>query len=161
MEPLPAAELDANDPLARNVIDAIRTGDTATIHRLFTDHPELATARIGPRTLLHVATDWPGYFKNGVQTVIALIAAGADVNAPFTGPYHAETPLHWAASSDDVAVLDALLDAGADIEASGSVIGSGTPLADAVAFGQWHAARRLIERGAKTTLLASGSLGAA
>jgi hypothetical protein len=27
------------------------------------------------------------------------------------------------------------------------VIASGTPLSDAVAFGQWHAARRLIERG--------------
>lgn len=62
------------------------------------------------------------------------------------------TPLHWAESSDDVAVLDALLDAGADIEGAGAVIGDGTPLADAVAFGQWNAARRLIERGAQTTL---------
>jgi ankyrin repeat protein len=43
-------------------------------------------------------------------TVAALVEAGADVNARFTGP-HTETPLHWAASSGDVAVLDALLDA--------------------------------------------------
>jgi len=35
-----------------------------------------------------------------------------------------ETLLHWAASSDDVAVLEALLDAGADIESPGSVIGT-------------------------------------
>jgi len=35
-----------------------------------------------------------------------------------------ETRLHWTASSDDVAVLDALLDAGADIESPGSVIGT-------------------------------------
>src|SRR5205807_5308699 len=80
-----------------------------------------------------------------------LIAHGADVNARFTGS-HTETPLHWAASNDDLAALDALLDHGADIEAPGAVIGGGTPLADAVAFGQWQAARRLVERGARTTL---------
>ena len=38
---------------------------------------------------------------------------------------HNETPLHWAASSNDVAVADALIDAGADIEAAGGVIGGG------------------------------------
>jgi hypothetical protein len=38
----------------------------------------------------------------------------------------------------------ALLDAGADIEAPGAVIAGGTPLTDAVAFGQWQAARRLV-----------------
>jgi hypothetical protein len=36
----------------------------------------------------------------------------------WAGP-HTETPLHWAASSDDVPVLDALLDAGGDIECPG------------------------------------------
>jgi ankyrin repeat protein len=71
--------------------------------------------------------------------VAALVEAGADVNAPFVGA-HAETPLHWAASSDDVEVLDALVDAGADVEAPGAVLGGGTPLADAVGFGQWRAA---------------------
>jgi len=54
-----------------------------------------------------------------------------------------------AASSGDVDVLDALLDAGADIEAPGAVIGGGTPLADARAFKQWMVALRLIERGAR------------
>jgi ankyrin repeat protein len=49
--------------------------------------------------------------------VEVLIGAGADVDARFTGP-HRETPLHWAASSDDVEVLAGLLDAGADIEAT-------------------------------------------
>jgi ankyrin repeat protein len=110
------------------------------------------------RSLLHVATDWPGHFPNGPATIAALVEAGAYVNARFTGP-HTETPLHWAASSDDVAVLDALLDAGADIEAPGAVIGGGTPLADAVAFGQWKAARRLVERGARTTLAHAAALG--
>jgi ankyrin repeat protein len=56
-------------------------------------------------------------------------------------------------------VLDTLLDAGANIEAPGSVIGGGAPLADAVAFGQWNAARRLVERGAQTTLWQAAALG--
>jgi ankyrin repeat protein len=154
--------------LARATIDAIHQGDVATLKRLLDENPELATARIAapdagqdekaPRTLLHVATDWPGHFPSGAATIAVLVEAGADVNARFIGP-HTETPLHWAASTDDVDVLDALLECGADIEAPGSVIAGGTPLADAVAFGQWKAARRLIERGAQATLWQAAALG--
>jgi ankyrin repeat protein len=90
--------------------------------------------------------------------VAALVQAGADVDARFEGHHH-ETPLHWAASCDDVAVLDALLDAGANIEARGAVIGGGTPLSDATAFAQWNAAFRLVERGAATTLFTAATLG--
>lgn len=137
---------------------AIQEGDVATLTRLLAERPALATRRIGPRTLLHVATDWPGHFPRANESVRALLAAGADVNAPFAGA-HSETPLHWAASSNDLAALDALLDAGAHIEAPGAVIGGGTPLADAVAFGQWDAARRLVERGARATLWQAAALG--
>jgi hypothetical protein len=87
-----------------------------------------------------------------------LVEHGADVNAGSIGN-HTETPLHWAANCDDVAVLDALLDHGADIEANGACIGGGTPLAEAVAFGQWKAARRLIERGALANLWQAAGLG--
>jgi uncharacterized protein len=159
------AAIDTRDPLAVAVVDAIHSGDVETLKRLLRENPGLATARLGDddpegmsRTLLHVATDWPGHFPNGAAAVAALVEAGADVNARFRGP-HEETPLHWAASSDDVEVLDALLDAGADIEAPGAVIGGGTPLADARAFGQWRAARRLVERGAQTTLQDAATLG--
>jgi ankyrin repeat protein len=107
---------------------------------------------------MHVATDWPGHFPDSGAKVTALVAAGADVNGGYAGA-HEETPLHWAASSDDVDALDALLDAGADIDAPGAVIGGGTPLDDAVAFGQWHAARRLVERGAHTKLWNAAALG--
>ncbi len=140
-------------------MEAIRSGNLERLKDLLRNDPMLATTRIdGKRTLLHVASDWPGHFPNGAATVQILVESGADVNAPFTGQ-HAETPLHWAASSDDLAVLDALLDHGADIEAPGSVIGGGTPLSDAVAFGQWRAARRLVERGAQANLWEAAALG--
>jgi ankyrin repeat protein len=151
--------LRPDEPLALAAVEAIRSGDIDALKRLLDENPGLAPARIGgSRTLLHVATDWPGNFPNSAATVAALIAGGAEVNAPFIGR-HTETPLHWAASSDDVAALDALLDHGAGIEAPGSAIGGGAPLADAVAFGQWQAARRLVERGARTTLWQAAALG--
>lgn len=52
-----------------------------------------------------------------------------------------------------------LLDASADVEADGAVIAGGTPLDDAVAFGQWRAARRLVERGAHSKLFNAAALG--
>jgi ankyrin repeat protein len=142
----------------------IRSGDAAALARLLREHPELATARLDDpeqgmsRTWLHVVTDWPGHVPEAGAKIAALVAAGADVNARCTGP-HSETPLHWAASSDDIEALDALLDAGADIEAGGAVIGGDTAMADAVAFGQWAAARRLLERGARTNLWQAAALG--
>ena len=139
--------------------------------RLLTENPSLVTVRIIgrdhnqvdkcngiPRTLLHVVTDWPGHFPNGAATVGTLVEFGAEVNTRFTGP-HTETPLHWAASSDDIEVLDALLDVGADIDAPGAVIAGGTPLDDAVAFAQWRTARRLVERGAQMALWHAAALG--
>jgi len=165
---MPMLNLPKGDPLGVAVKKAIETGDVEGLNRLLQANPDLARARIGcknvatgegGRTLLHIAADWPGHFPNGPAIVAALVAAGADVNGHWIGAAHEETPLHWAASSDDVAVLDALLDHGADIEANGSVIDGGTALADAVAFGQWKAARRLIERGAKSNLWQSAALG--
>ncbi|MER5577489.1 ankyrin repeat domain-containing protein [Streptomyces massasporeus] len=158
--------LTSQDPLAVTVTEAIRTGDLPGLRRLLADHPGLATARIteqgedgkGTRTLLHIAADWPGHFPRGAEVVAALVAAGADPRARFEGA-HAETPLHWAASSNDVPVLDALIAAGADIEAPGAVIGGGSPLADARGFGQWRAAHRLIEHGARVTFQDAATLG--
>jgi hypothetical protein len=51
------------------------------------------------------------------------------------------------------------LTSGADIEAPGAVIADGTPLSDARAFGQWRAAHRLVERGARTTIDDAATLG--
>ncbi|MFD2879737.1 ankyrin repeat domain-containing protein [Paenibacillus rhizoplanae] len=213
--------LTVDDPLAKSVVQAIRTGDVPGLTQLLAGNPGLATARIAgteegrasnegtgsgetdgagnssggygnadsggegvsntgtsseghgnatsgdnsggtnrgmSRTLLHIATDWPGHYPNNAAVLTALIEAGAEVDAQFSGP-HSETPLHWAASSDDIEVLDLLLDAGADIEAPGAVIAGGTPLDDAVAFAQWRAAQRLVERGAQPALWHAAALG--
>lgn len=157
--------LNPNTPLALTIVRAIRAGDWVTLMRLLAENPELVATRLRDddpcgtsRTWLHVATDWPGHFPSVAATIATLVAAGADVNARFSGP-HNETPLHWAASSDDTEALDALLDAGADIEAPGGVIEGGSPLADARGFGQWKAARRLLDRGARPTLADAATLG--
>lgn len=143
-----------------DIREAIRNGDVVTLERLLLADPTLVHARIdGQRTLLHVATDWPGHFPNVRESLAVLIAHGADVNAQFAGGGHTETALHWAASSGDLDALETLLDHGADIEAAGGVIGGGTALADAVAFGQWRAAQRLVQRGARCTLWQAAALG--
>src|ERR1700722_5718816 len=144
----------------QNVIaEAIHRGDIPALKSFLAENPDAAQPRVdGQRTLLHVACDWPGHFPNVRETIRLLAEHGAELNAPFHGG-HAETPLHWAASFNDLIALDTLLDLGADIEAPGGVIGGGTALSDAVAFGQWNAARRLIERGALSTMWQSAALG--
>lgn len=153
--------MSTSDPVAVAVVGAIRAGRVQELRRLLTEHPELARARLGDgrsRSLLHVATDWPGHFPEVGASIAALVDAGADVDARFRGP-HEETPLHWAASSDDVEAITALLDAGADIDADGGVIAGSSPLADATAFAQWNAARVLIDRGARARVFDLAALG--
>jgi uncharacterized protein len=137
---------------------AVHAGDVEAIRRLLRDHPALATARLGSRetgsgTSLHLVAGWPGYFANGPQIVRLLIDAGADANALTTsrgtdapGP-GSETPLHYAASSDDADVAEALIDGGVDLETPDGSIG--TPLDNAVAYGCWNVARLLVGRGAR------------
>ena len=155
--------LRSDDPLATALTVAIHKGDLASLRRLLAERPGLASARIGEagksRTPLHVATDWPGHFPNGAATVLALLEAGADPNARCEGTWHTETPLHWVASSDDVEAFDVLVEHGADIEATGGSIGGGTPLDNAVGYGQWSVARRLVERGARVKLWHAAALG--
>jgi uncharacterized protein len=162
-------QLDAADPVAQAVVGAIQAGDVTALQALLTADPALVHVRIvdkngaSTRSLLHIATDWPGHFPNGPETVAALARAGADLNARTsphpTDPNCLETPLHWAASSNDTAVLTALLDHGADIEATGAVFTGGTAMSDAVIFANWDAARLLLARGATTTLSQAAALG--
>lgn len=157
-------EIPKNESVAQALIGAIKTGELMTLRGLLDGEPLLAQARIvGPklegRTLLHCATDWPGHFPNVAETIRLLMERGADADAPMTGGNAPERPLHWAASSNDVAAIDALLDGGANIESPGAIFTNGTAMSDAVIFAQWNAARRLFERGAKTTFTESAGLG--
>jgi hypothetical protein len=144
---------------AADLVLAVRAGDIDAVQRIVADTPELVTVPLGgpfkTRTALHVVADWPGYFPNGPQIVRVLLAAGADPNARSPGD---ETPLHWAASSDDADVAAALIDGGADIEAPDGSIG--TPLDNAIGYACWHVARLLGARGARVDKLwHAGALG--
>jgi hypothetical protein len=140
--------VSASTEVADAIVVAIHRGDVAGLRRLVADHPGVASAslggRHGTRTPLDAVTDWPGYFPNGPEMVRVLIEAGADPD-PRREPGD-ETPLHWAASSDDAHVAAALIDAGADINAPDGSIG--TPLANAVGYCCWDVARLLVARGA-------------
>lgn len=142
----------ADDPLAGAVIRALKEGDLESLQKLIDAHPGLPIARLrdarGSKTLLHVVTDWPGFFPNGPSLVKRLIAAGANPDARTEGGPAPETPLHWAASSDDVEVAEALVDGGADIAARGGSIAGGTALENAVGYGCWRVARLLLNCGA-------------
>ena len=157
--------IDLQSPPAHALVEAIYDGDPVALRALLGENPALATARFAsadPRssegTLLLVSADRPGRLSRCARTVALQVHAGGQDSLACTGP-HASTALHWAASANDVDALDALLDAGADIEALGGVFYRGTPLADAVGFGQWQAARHLIDHGALSTLWKAAAVG--
>ena len=149
--------IPGDSPAAVELLLAVRGGDVGLVRSLLAANPDLARARFAARggsgTALHFVTDWPGYFPNGPEIVHVLIDAGADPNALTTGGGSetpgpgSETPLHFAASSDDVDVAAALIDQGADLETPDGSIG--TPLDNAVGYACWHVARLLVLRGAR------------
>jgi len=158
------SKISDTDPHAQCVVQYIKNGELDSLKSWLGKNQGLADCYIlksnGPegRSLLHIATDWPGHFPRVDETIRLLVKAGADVNARFTGNTP-ETPLHWAASSNDVNAVISLIDCGADINASGAVIAGGDPLEDAIGFQNWDAAKVLVQRGAKTVLGDEAALG--
>jgi len=148
--------LRESEPLAVEVTEAIRRGDTATVQRVLDANPGLAAEHIRlsrgtAGTLLHVVTGWPGFFPNGPAVTRMIIEAGADPDARVKGRRFAEAPLHRAACTDDADVAEALIDGGADLEIPyGSI---GTPLDNAVEYSCWNVARLLVSRGARVDQL--------
>jgi ankyrin repeat protein len=138
---------------------ALKRGDADRVRELLADDSSLATTEVNGYRPLHFFADAPGHRPNAGAIVAALVAAGAVLDAHATGTWHHETALHWAASNDDVALIDVLLDAGADIEHPGSSIGGGPPSQSALGYAQWAALRRLYERGAAMNLAMAAALG--
>jgi uncharacterized protein len=145
-----------DEPLAVELVTALRSGDIGAVRVLLDVHPGLARQAIasgrgpGGRTPLHVVTDWPGYFPNGPAIARMLLGAGANPDTRTEGQT-GETPLHWAASSDDADVAAVLIDGGAGIEVPDGSIG--TPLDNAIGYACWNVARLLVERGARVERL--------
>ncbi len=144
---------------------AIRKGDVARLRELLEADPALANATTGgnPRTLLHHATDWPGHWPNVGESIALLVSFGAEPNcgASFGSAAVGETPLHWAASSNDVAAAAALLTAGAEVDALGGIFGGCTPFEEAIIFEKYDVARLLLEHGATNYLPGAAALGQA
>jgi ankyrin repeat protein/uncharacterized glyoxalase superfamily protein PhnB len=158
-QPLDGRTLSASEQAAFQLLRAVKQGDVGRLTHLLDEHPGLAQSWINSCTPLHHFADAPGHRPNAAAVITALAAAGADLNAHARDTWHHETPLHWAASNDDVELIDALLDAGADIEHPGSSIDGGPPVQSALGYAQWAAARRLWERGAAVGLSHAAALG--
>jgi ankyrin repeat protein len=149
----PALMLPHDDPGAIELALAVHFGQLDILKSVLSERRELASVGMvgrkglegGWRTPLHVATDWPGYFPSAPESAAILLEAGADPNLD-SGGGRPETPLHWAASNDDVDVAVVLIDGGARLDTPGGSIG--TPLDNAIGYGCWHVARLLVERGA-------------
>lgn len=143
---------------------AVRQGDVDALRALLSEEPTLvhATTVDNKRTLLHTLADYPSHTPRQTDIAKLLIDAGADVNAriPHAKVAHSrETPLHWAASNDDVRLTEILLDAGAEIDSDGGVILAATPLWNAVIFRCVNVANLLIDRGAAVNLMIAAGAG--
>jgi uncharacterized protein len=156
--PVPVPVSDP-DPRVFEFATALKRGDVGRVRALLAAEPALATSTINSYWPLHLFADAPGHRPNAAAVVSLLVEAGADIDAHAVGMWHHETALHWAASNDDVELIDVLLDAGADIEHPGSSIDGGPPAQSALGYAQWAALRRLVERGAEVRLSHAAALG--
>lgn len=136
----------------RRLIDS---GDVDGLRRLMASDPDLARDRVHSCLSAPAASVWnyvgvarfhrmADHDRMG-HVARVLLGAGAPVDG-LEGDD--ETPLITAASYGEVGMARALVDAGADLEATGTAIPGGTALAHAVAFGWPEVADLLVEAGA-------------
>jgi len=113
---------------------ALQSGNIAAFEALLRAYPRLAEERgTNGYTLLNLAGSFAGRpdHKAGLAAILALLAAGADVNAANDRGW---TPIHQAASANQLETAVVLVAAGAalDVEAHGA---GGTPLIAALFWG--------------------------
>ncbi|MCD1258016.1 ankyrin repeat domain-containing protein [Paenibacillus athensensis] len=137
-------------------VRAVKEGDVAGLAALLAANPGLARARSAEgRTLLHHLCDYPGRCPRLRDTGRLLLTAGADVDARAIDPQQGETALQWAASNDDTATVELLLDAGASVD---GLDDDRRPLAQAIWYGCTAVVQLLLARGASLDLeLAAGT----
>jgi ankyrin repeat protein len=162
-----------------SAVEAVITGDRATLESLLRDNPELIRVRstritcfdppVHRATLLHyvAANGVEGYRQktpgNAVEIAKTLLEAGAEVDAladMYGGHYTTMSMLvsssHPAQAGVHVALVETLLDFGAAIEATGSAQW-GSPLMTALAFGYSDVAEALVRRGALVDNIAAAA----
>ena len=162
-----------------SAVQAVITGDEATLERLLRENPGLVRARstvvthfdppVHGATLLHyvAANGVEGWRqqspKNAVRIARLLLDAGADPDAlaGMYGGQHATMSMlvsscHPADAGVQVALVDTLVDYAAAVEARGA--GDWTsPLSTALAFGYRDAAEALVRRGARVDNVATAA----
>ena len=156
VEPGPVATFET-------AVEAVVSGDLATLQPILREHPEIVRARSARRhhaTLLHytAANGVEGERQktppNAVAVMTALLDAGAEVDALADMYDHKCTTMsmlvssaHPAAAGLQSALAETLIDGGASVARCGK--GKWTaPLAVALAFGYTDTARTLVRRGA-------------
>src|SRR5678816_2097828 len=121
------------------VADAVRTRNASALQSLLKQRADVNVAEPDGTTALHWAAHW-----NDLDTVNLLLKAGA--NAKAVNRYGA-SPLSEAVSSGSVAMIQALLNAGADPKTLTTPDGE-TVLMTASRAGNTEVVRLLLERGA-------------
>jgi ankyrin repeat protein len=162
-----------------SAVEAVVTGDAATLESWLRENPDLVHARssrithfnppMHRATLLHyiAANGVEGYRQktpgNAVEIARTLLRAGAAVDAladMYGGHYTTMSMLvssgHPAKAGVQVALVETLVDFGASVEACGSDKW-GSPLMTALAFGYSGAAEALVGRGARIDSIASAA----
>jgi RNA polymerase sigma factor (sigma-70 family) len=182
MATMPAQEdpTTIDQALVMRAVDAIWSGDTATLSRLLREHPALARARVASdqghyrgyffhATLLHHVAGNPtpdgGPIRNAVESARILLAAGAEVDARTgVGPAQPDattsTTLALATSAGDALgdqcgpLVDLLVAAGADVNDS-----NGNPMGGALYYKAWNGVRALLDHHAKLDACFAANVG--
>lgn len=169
--------------LFESAVDAVVTGDAATLERLLDEHPELIRARSAREhgaTLLHyVAANGVEGFrqktpKNAVEIANILLRAGAEVDADLAPVVSTEqrprdarrvgsttlglvaTSIHPAHAGVQIALMETLLDAGAALD---GIQGGWDFVNASLANGRPEAAQFLAHRGASLDLESAAGVG--